>query len=179
MAIEGFIHKPPLEGMQLVELPTFKDPQPIIVEITSPNKETKTRSKDNNSEEDTENPIRGEDFEVLYCIDKYEEEGLSPHLAATLVSEDQEAIEVPEGMVIEKRLPDLLSLLESHTGTIAPKVPIVPRLPTPSPPTPTQTDLADKEWKRDKKGGKGPIVEGEVQEEALLEPTKVAKMTQA
>ena len=26
VAIEGFIHKPPLEGMQLVKLPTFKDP---------------------------------------------------------------------------------------------------------------------------------------------------------
>ena len=46
MAIEGFIGKPPLEGAQIVELPTFKDPdpikllvlenpQPVIEEITS------------------------------------------------------------------------------------------------------------------------------------------------
>ena len=111
VAIEGFIHKPPLEGMQLVELPTFRDPQPIVEEITSSNEETKTRFEDNNSEEDTENPVRDEDFEVFYCTDESEEEGLSPYPAAALVSEDQEAIEVFEGMVIEKRLLDLLSLL--------------------------------------------------------------------
>ena len=111
MAIEGFIHKPPSEGTQLVELPTFKDPQPIVEEITSLDEETKTRSEDNYSEEDTENLVRDEDFEVFYCTYESEEEGLSLHPAAALVSEDQEAIEVLEGMVIEKRLPDLLSLL--------------------------------------------------------------------
>ena len=42
MAIEGFIRKPPSEGTQLVELPTFRDPQPIIEEITSSNKEVET-----------------------------------------------------------------------------------------------------------------------------------------
>ena len=31
------------------------------------------------------------------------------------ISTDQRAIEIPEGMVIEKRLPDLLALLESHS----------------------------------------------------------------
>ena len=63
-----------------------------------------------------------------------EEEGLSPQLTTALVSEDQEDTEVPEGMVIEKKLPDLLSLLESHARTIAPEVPIVPRPLTPIPP---------------------------------------------
>ena len=29
VAIEGFIGKPPLEGTQVVKLPTFKDPEPI------------------------------------------------------------------------------------------------------------------------------------------------------
>ena len=29
MVIEGFIGKPPLEGTQVVELPTFKDPKPV------------------------------------------------------------------------------------------------------------------------------------------------------
>ena len=37
-------------------------------------------------------------------------------------------------MVIEKRLPDLLSLLESHVGDATPKVPVVPKPPTPAPP---------------------------------------------
>ena len=84
---------------------------------------------------------------------------------------------MPKEMVIEKRLPDLLSLLESHTGTAAPEVPIIPRPPTPIPLTPIQTKLADKKRKRDKKRGKGLIEEGKVQEKAPPKPTKVAKMT--
>ena len=84
-----------------------------------------------------------------------------------------------EGMVIEKRLPDLLSLLESHARTTAPKAPIVPKPLTLIPSTPEQTEPVDKKRKREKKGGKGPIKEGEVQEEALPKPTKVARMTQA
>ena len=51
---------------------------------------------------------------------------------------------MPEGMVIKKRLPDLLSLLESYTGTTVPEVPIIPRPPTPILPAFTQTELADK-----------------------------------
>ena len=68
VAIEGFIGKPPLEGTQVVELPTFKDPEPdelpipmnpqlVIEKITSSNKEKETKSEDIASEEDTENPI--------------------------------------------------------------------------------------------------------------------------
>lgn len=37
-------------------------------------------------------------------------------LVAIAISEDQEATEVLEGTVIEKKLSDLLSLLESHAG---------------------------------------------------------------
>ena len=144
VAIEGFIRKPPLEGTQLVELPTFRDPQPIVEEITSLYEETETELKDNTLEEDTKNLIRDDDFEVFYHTNESKEEGLNPHLAVALVSKDQEPIEVPEGMVIKKRLPDLLSLLESHTRTTVPKVPIIPRPPTLIPPTLTQTELADK-----------------------------------
>ena len=86
---------------------------------------------------------------------------------------------MPEGMVIEKKLPDLLFLLESHTGTTNLEIPIVPRPSTPIPLAPVQTKAADKKGKRDKIGGKRPIKEGEVQEEALPEPTKVAKVTRA
>ena len=68
VSIEGFIGKPPLEGTQVVELPTFKDPEPdelpipmnpqlVIEKITSSNKEKETKSEDIASEEDTENPI--------------------------------------------------------------------------------------------------------------------------
>ena len=61
VAIEGYISKPPPEGTQLVELPTFKDSQPIIEEITSLDEE----AEDNTSEEDIENPVRDEDFEIF------------------------------------------------------------------------------------------------------------------
>ena len=37
-------------------------------------------------------------------------------------------------MVIKKRLPDLLFLLESHASDATLEVPIVPRPPTPAPP---------------------------------------------
>lgn len=82
-----------------------------------------------------------------------------------------------EGMVIKKRFPYLLSLLESHAGTATLKVTLVARRPTPIPPAPIQTKPADKKRKRDKKGGKCHIEEGEVQEETPPKPTKVAKMT--
>lgn len=68
MVIEGFISKPFLEGTQAVELPTFKDPepvelpilenlQPIIKKITSSEKGEETKSEDITLEEDTEDPI--------------------------------------------------------------------------------------------------------------------------
>ena len=47
VAIEGFIRKPPPEGTQVVELPTFKGPQPVVEEITSLDKEAKTESENN------------------------------------------------------------------------------------------------------------------------------------
>lgn len=73
MAVEGFISEPPLEGTQLVEFPTFKDPspegtqfvkppivkdhQPIVKEITSLDEEVETESEDNTPEESTKNPV--------------------------------------------------------------------------------------------------------------------------
>ena len=68
-------------------------------------------------------------------------------------------------MVIEKKLPDLLSLLESHAGDATPEIAVVPWPPTPilpPPPPPTQTEPVDKKRKRDKKGGKGSTEEGEI-----------------
>ena len=89
VAIEGFIGKPPPEGTQVVELPTFKDPQPvelpnpenpqpIIEEITSLDEEDETESKDIALEEDIENLVRDEDFEIFYHTHATEEKGFSP-----------------------------------------------------------------------------------------------------
>ena len=50
------------------------------------------------------------------------------------ISDDQEATEIPEGMMIEKRLLGLLSLLESHAGDATPEVLVVPKPPMPAPP---------------------------------------------
>ena len=52
------------------------------------------------------------------------------------VSDDQEATEIPKGMMIEKRLPGLLSLLESHAGDATLEVLVVPRPSMPAPPPP-------------------------------------------
>ena len=106
--------------------------------------EIETKLKDNTLEEDTKNLVQDDDFEVFYHTNESKEEELSPHLAVALVSKDQKPIEVPEGMVIKKRLPDLLSLLESHTRTTVLEVPIIPRPPTLIPPALTQTELVDK-----------------------------------
>ena len=179
VAIEGFIGKPPPEGTQVINLPTFKDPQPTVEDITSSDEEVETEIEDNSSKEDTEDPVRDEDFEIFYRANESEKEELSLHLATASISKDQKVIEVPKRMVIEKKLPDLLFLLESHAGTATPKVPIVPRPLTPIPLALVQTKAADKKRKRDKKGGKGPIEEGEIQEEAPPKPTKVAKVTRA
>ena len=80
-----------------------------------------TESEDHTLEEDTEYLVQDKDFEIFYRTNESEEEGLSPQPTIALVSEDQEAIEVPEGMVIEKRLPNLLSLLESQLGPRLPR----------------------------------------------------------
>lgn len=85
---------------------------------------------------------------------------LSP--TATLVSENQKATEVPEAMLIEKRLPHLLSLLESYVGTTTSEIPIVPKPLMPIPPPPPQTDLTEKKKEKGQKRGKGSIEEGEV-----------------
>lgn len=126
----------------MVEIPTFKDRQPIVEEITSLDEEAETESEEieeSTSEKGTKSFIRDKDFEVFYCPDETEEEASSSRLAAALVNENQEATKELEEMVIEKRLSNLVSLLESHARTITPKVPIVPKHPTPIPPPPSQT----------------------------------------
>ena len=88
--------------------------------------------------------VREEDFELFYRLGMTEDAVTTSAPIAVTISTDQGATEVPEGMVIEKRLPDLLSLLESHFGDATLEIPMVPRPPTPASPPPPQIDPADK-----------------------------------
>lgn len=81
-------------------------------------------------------------------------------------------------MVNEKRVPDLLYLLESHAGDATPKILVVLTPPTPAPSSPPQTNPIDKKRKKDKKAGKGVIEEREIQAETPLEQTRGSKATQ-
>ena len=66
------------------------------------------------------------------------EDVASTSISVTIaVSKDQEAIEILEAMVIEKKLLELLSLLESHTGDATPEILVVPTSPILVPPPPT------------------------------------------
>ncbi|KAK9988415.1 hypothetical protein SO802_028654 [Lithocarpus litseifolius] len=89
VVVEGFISKPLPEGTQLVELPTFKDPQSIVEEITSSDEEAEIESEDNTLEENTENPVLDEDFKAFYHTNEIKEEGLSPHPVAALVTQQR------------------------------------------------------------------------------------------
>lgn len=86
--------------------------------------------------ESTESLVHNEDFEVFYHPDETEDIASSSRLTTALDSENQEVIEVLETMVLEKRMLDLLSLLEFLAGTTTPKASVVPRPSTPIPPSP-------------------------------------------
>ena len=90
------------------------------------------------------------------------------------ISANQEADQVPEGMVIEKREPDLLSLLESHTSDATSEIPVVLRPPSRTPP---QTDPVDKRKRDKKKLERGVFEEGMIQDEPPLEQTRGSKAT--
>ena len=66
-------------------------------------------------------------------------------------------------MVIKKRVPDLLSLLESHVSEATTEISVVlrPSTPAPSP----QIYLVNNKRKRDKKARNGVVEKGEIQEE--------------
>ena len=176
MAIEGFIRKAPLAGTQYVELPAHQVAQLIAKgkEIIPSKDETEVRSEEA-KEKGFESLVCEEDFEVFYCPDLTKDATTTSTPTAIAVSADHDATKVPEGMVIEKRLPNLLYLLESHIDDATPQTPVVPRPLTPLPPP--QTDLANKKRKWDKKVGKGIAEEGEIQEETPLEQTKGPKAT--
>ena len=123
-AVEGFIRKPHPAGTQPVDLPTFKDPHPVVEEILSSDDEANTQSEENEEDilrESIESLVHDEDFEVFYCPDKTEDITSSSRLTTTLVSENQEVSEVFEAMVLEKRMLDLLSLWNPMLGPPLPR----------------------------------------------------------
>lgn len=69
----------------------------------------------------------------FYHLNVIEDTTTTSTSIVVIVSANQEAIQVPEGTVIEKRVPNLLSLLESHVSEAAPEISVVPRPPTPAP----------------------------------------------
>ena len=146
VVIEGFIQKPLPTEAQPVELPIFTDPQPLTEEVISSDDKLESQSKgteEETQEESIESLIHDEDFEDFYLQDETEDIASNSRLVAASISADQEAIVIPEVMVLEKRMPNLLSLLESHVGGAIPEVPIMPRPPTSTPPPPSQTKTAD------------------------------------
>ena len=88
-------------------------------------------------EESTESLVCDEDFEIFYHQDMTKDVAFTSILVTVVVSEDQDATEILEAMVIEKKLLDLLSLLESHTGDATPEILVVPTSPILVPPPPT------------------------------------------
>lgn len=76
-------------------------------------------------EKDFQDPAREEDFEIFYHANVTEDTIITSTLEAIAVSTNKKATQVPEGMVIEKRVPDLLALLESYANEATSKVLVV------------------------------------------------------
>lgn len=91
------------------------------------------------------------DFEVFYLIDT-EDPPVSTHrrLVAAHVSYSQEAVDVPEAMVLEEKTLDLLALLTTHNRGNALVVLIVRRPPTPAPSHTSTADAFEKKRRRGK-----------------------------
>ena len=78
-------------------------------------------------------------------------------------------------MVLQRRTPNLLALLESHVGSATPEVSVDPRPPTPLPSRTSPIELVEKKRKRDKKSGKGMSEEGKIQPSKDQEPSRGSK----
>nr|POF00739.1 hypothetical protein CFP56_77029 [Quercus suber] len=130
-------------------------------------------------EEGFESLVREEDFEVFDHPDLTKDAATTSTPVTATVSTDQRATEMPEGMVIEKRLLDLLSLLESRASDATTEVPVVPRPLIPAPSFPPQTNPTDKKRKQGKKSGKGITDEGKIYEETSSEQTKGPNATKS
>lgn len=107
----------------------------------------------------TQQEVIDKDFEVFYQQEDPENALSTSHhrLRPTQVSTNQEATNIPEGMKIEEKIPDLLALLTTHTGGSSLAVAVVTRPPTPAPTRMSSVNTVDKKWKRaqEGKGNKG------------------------
>ena len=68
------------------------------------------------------------DFEVFYQQEDFEDllSTSHRHLLPAQVSTNQEEANIPKGMVLEEKTPDLLALLSTHVGGASSAVPVVP-----------------------------------------------------
>ena len=91
------------------------------------------------------------DFDVFYLADTEEspEPSRRPCLTAQ-VNTSQEVTDIPEGMVLEEKMPKLLTLLTTHTGGNSLVVPVIPWPPTFVPPYPSSSKTAKKKRKKGK-----------------------------
>ena len=104
-----------------------------------------------------------EEFEVFDQLKAPKPSGVDfSHLPSAQVSSIQEALSVPDTMVLQRKSKtSLLELFESHAGGLVPEVAIQIRPPTPLPAHTSQPKPVDKKRKRDK-NGKDVAEEGEV-----------------
>ena len=80
--------------------------------------------------------------------------------ATIQVSTNQEAANVPKGMVLEKKTLNLLALLMAHTEGNSLTVTVVPRPSTLAPPLPSPFEATKKKRKREKHSRKEGFKEG-------------------
>lgn len=126
IAVPGFLLDPPLEGTQLVELPSQRSAEEEATSSHPVLKETMKVVEVLDSEED---------FEVF---DQLQSPGPScanfSYLPPTQVSSVQETLGIPNAMVLQRKSnTTLLELLESHTRGSVLEVVVQTRPPTPLP----------------------------------------------
>jgi len=104
-----------------------------------------------------------EDFENFNRPDytEHSEASSKPQVTAC-VSVNQEGSDVPEGMVIQKNMPNLLALLETRAEGASLAVIIDLRPPTPLPAQTSPSKPREKKRKKDKRTKKKGSEEGEI-----------------
>lgn len=104
-----------------------------------------------------------EDFEVFDQPNLAKSlEAIPKRLVSTQVSTKQKATDIPEAIVLQRRTPNILALLESHAKSATLEVAVDPKPPTPHPSRAFLIKLGEKIRKRDKRPGKEVFEEGEI-----------------
>lgn len=108
-------------------------------------------------------PSSREDFEVFDQPDLVESsEAVPKRLVSAQVSTKQKAINIPEAIVLQRRTPNILALLESHAKSATLEVSMDLKPLTPHPSRAFLIKLGEKKRKRDKRPGKEVSKEGEI-----------------